>query len=272
MTYAPVKVLEAIPVIAEFMKTSVGVINNASWLICLDAHDAIQQHPAYRERCKRAYKDAIDRFHRYERTLVHAQVNRLFHVDDLPEDKRKQYGDITDRDYYEMWASSGSMAYMKTKPLITSLWNKYRVSLISHKVPHADLMAWPMAAMCTLKLAVKAYNSGVQGVCNTWKLPKRVVDGVFGQLSLEQVAKSWANALMLTSPEVMDYDLDEIEERNIMLGIHQLEMEWTSPDILLGSIYKAVKDYGENFSDKAAHRSAMKRILEIKKGATEDLR
>lgn len=267
----PVKVLEMIPTVSAFMKTSVGVANNAAWLVCLDAFDAIQQHPNYRNRVKKAYKDAIERFHRYERTLIHAQVNRLFHVDDLAEDTRKQFGEnITDRDYYDMWCASGAMAYMKTRPLITSLWNKYRLSLINHKVPHADLLAWPMTAFCVLKIADRYYKAACHSVVREWHVPQRIIDVVFRQLSIHDVTKSWQTALLLTNPEVMEYELDEIEERNIMHGIQQLEHEWAKPEIMIGSIYQAVKDYAENFSDKKTHKSVMKRILEIKRNTEND--
>jgi hypothetical protein len=45
----------------------------------------------------------------------------MFHLDDLEPSVRRKYGDITDREYYDFWASTGSQAYQQSKPLITSL-------------------------------------------------------------------------------------------------------------------------------------------------------
>ena len=245
--------LSIIPTIAAYMKTAVGAANNAAWYVCLEAHDHIKQHPAYRQKVKQAYRAAIAQLHRYENRLLHAEVNRLFHVDDLPAEQRARFGDITDRDYYDMWASSGVGPYEQTRPIITSLWNKYRLSLINHNVRHADLLAWPMTAMCTLKLALKFYRSAVDGAHREWGLPLSILETVFGQLSLEAVCKEWEKALNLTDPQFMDYDLDEVEERNIQLGLRQLEEVWSSPDVIIGGVYASVKDWKENFASKAEH-------------------
>lgn len=265
MTSEPI-ILKLIPTIAAYIKTAVGAPNNAAWLVCLDAHDKIKQHPAYKHEVKNAYKAAFDEFKAYERRLLHAEKNRLFRLSDLSKERRAMFGDISDRDYYDMWAGAGFSAYDQTHDIITSLWNKYRLSLIQHGVGNADLLAWPMAALCCLELAVKFYRAGIEGAEIEWKLPQRILTTIFGQLSLQPVAVAWRRALTMTNPAVMDYDLEEIEERNITLGIQQLEERWSSSDVIIGSTYLSVKEWRENFASKAKHKAAMRRILEIKQG------
>ena len=38
----------------------------------------------------------------------------MFHLDDLEPSVRRKYGDITDREYYDFWASTGSQAYQQS--------------------------------------------------------------------------------------------------------------------------------------------------------------
>lgn len=257
--------------VSSYIKTATGAANNAAWLICLEAHDYIKQHPNYHHAVKGAYKKAFAAFHRYENTLLHSSVNRMFHVDDMPADVRAKYGDITDREFYDMWCSCGAAAYEQSRPLITSLWNKYRVSLIKHDIPHADLLAWVMTANCGLNLAVRFYQSAITGAVKEWHFPRALTERVFCQFSLEPVLKEWKNALLLTNPKGVQTELDEVEERNIIFGIQQLEEAWSSPDVMFGSIYATVKDYKENFANKHTHRAAMKEILQVKKNFESEL-
>ena len=117
---------------AGYAKLVCGVGNNAAHMAMLDGYDHARRCKAYRHEIKRAFKMAIDEWHTYEKHLLHEQQFRMFHVADMPEEVRRKYGDITDREYYDYWSATGCTAYEKTRPLLTSLQNKYRKSLVRH--------------------------------------------------------------------------------------------------------------------------------------------
>lgn len=95
---------------ASQVKLSTGVCNNAAWCAVLEAHDHIRNHPKYRDMVKREYRKALSEFHMYENKLLYATCNRMFRVADISDATRKKYGNITDREYYDFWASTGATA------------------------------------------------------------------------------------------------------------------------------------------------------------------
>ena len=249
---------------AAQVKLATGIGNNAAWAACLEAHDHIKQHCAYRHLVKRAYKAALDEFHDYERRLIHAQQNRMFHMADMSEKTRKIYGNITDREYYDFWAATGDNAYHDSRPLVTSLVNKYRLSLVKHDVRQSDLLAWPMAALACLELARQIYKVTLQVVIDTYNLPRPIVDEVFKQFSLHRVTACWKTALMMTDPKATEYPLDTLEERNIALGIEQLQDAWVDTSKHLTATAKTMINYEEVFRTKGEMKKAIRVIEDLR--------
>ena len=121
------------------------------------------------------FKRAINDFYSYERNLLTTQTNRMFHVADMSDDVRRKYGNISNEEYYEFWKGVGVVAYHKTKPLITSLVNKYRLSLLEHGVKDAEHVAWVMTAQAALALAGAMYESAMKECENGLELHRRVL-------------------------------------------------------------------------------------------------
>ena len=96
---------------AAVVKLICGVANNAAWMVVLDAHDHAKRCRGYRHGVKHQFKAAIQALKDYERRLLYAEENRMFHLADMSEKVRKKYGDISDREYYDFWASMGGAAY-----------------------------------------------------------------------------------------------------------------------------------------------------------------
>ena len=153
------------------VKLVMGVSNGCAIQIMLDCFSEVSgkatdpktgqrkpAHPRYRQAVKQAYKRAIDEYHDYEHRLVYATRNRFFHVEDLSPKYRKIYGNITDAEYFEFWKGTSAKAYQVSRPLVTSLWNKYRLSLLNHGISHPDILAWPMVAQACLTIAETMYN------------------------------------------------------------------------------------------------------------------
>jgi hypothetical protein len=252
--------------IAGQVKLVCGMGNNAAWVLCLDALDQLRKHPSYRQNVKRAFKEAMEEFARYERGLIYALNNRMFHVNDMTDDIRAKYTDISDRDYYDFWASNGGVIYQKTKPMVTSLVNKYRLSLLSHGVKNAEIVAWGLTALAGLDIAVKIWRSAIRTNAREYDFPEKRLYPLFKGLSLEPVAKKWRAAMQRL--ESTTYKLESLELKNITQGLVQLAQAWSDPETVFGSAYANTKEWGEVFSDKKAKQNAMREILAVKKELT----
>lgn len=262
---------------ASVIKLVCGAGNNAAWLVCLDAHDRIREHRRYKTRVKGghtvgwSYRQALKMYHDYERRLLHSPENRMFCVADMSPEVRKRYGAITDRDYYDFWTGIGASAYTRTRPLVTSLWNKYRLSLQKHGIRQPDLTAWSMTAQACLELAVAMYDAAVEDCSKGYNIPKPLLERIFGQFSLKEIARVWRRALDETDPETETYQLDHTEDRNIRLGLEQLHEAWLNPDTLYQSTIKTVRDYEEIFRTAGESKKAIREIGELESVTNEEL-
>lgn len=188
----------------------------------------------------------------------------------MGEATRKKYGDITDRQYFEFWQGMGAYAYQETRPLVTSLWNKYRLSLVNHKAAYPDLLAWPMVGMAVLNLACSIHEHAVEEACRCLPIDNHIVKHIFVQLSLRRVLAEWVKALDLTDPTV-HYDLEPTEQRNIEIGVTQLAEAWANPDLLYDSSSNAIPDFDEIFRTKGEMKKSLREIAEMKSRTQEEL-
>jgi hypothetical protein len=254
---------------AGVVKLVCGLGNNAAWMVCLDAHDVIKKHSRYNQRTKGGhtvgyfYRKVLKMYRDYERMLLCSSTNRFFHVADMSEETRKKYGDITDRQYYEFWTGIGGAAYTRSKPMVTSLQNKYRLSLMQHGIAMPEMVAWVMTAQACLELAVTMYEKALVNIEDELQIPRKVLDFVFGRFSMKEIAKVWRQAMEATEPNA-NYELEGIEERNIEQGIIQLQEAWSTTDGLYGATMDSVKDFDEVFRTKGEMKKAMREIAEAK--------
>jgi hypothetical protein len=271
------ELIQAVGNAAAVVKLVCGVGNNAAWVVMIEAYDHARRCKAFRRSCKGGhmvgwyFKKAVNDFNDYERRLLTASENRMFHLDDMSEDIRRKYGDITDAEYYEFWKGVGGVAYAKTKPLITSLWNKYRVSLVKHDVKDAEHVAWVMTAQAAIDLAGAMYESALKECETGYHLHRRLLDLVFEQFSLKTVSKDWMRAMMLLTPETEAFKLDSVEQRNIELGLEQMMAAWLNPELLYNSTSVAVEDYEEIFATKGFVKKVQREIAEVQAETLREL-
>ena len=271
------EIVKAVSNAAAIFKLVCGVGNNAAWLAMMDGYDHAKRCKAFRRSCKGGhmvgwyFKKAVNDFKDYERQLLTTGKNRMFHVADMTEDVRRKYGDISDAEYYEFWKGVGGVAYAKTQPHITSLWNKYRVSLVKHDVKDAEHVAWVMTAQAAIDLSLAMYESAIKECETGMNLHRKLLDGIFGQFSLKTVSKDWMRALMLLAPETDNYQLDSTEERNIDLGLQQLMEAWLDPELLYSSASGAVDDYEEIFATKGFVKKVQREIAEVRAETLKEL-
>ena len=249
---------------SSLVKLICGIGNNAAWMVALKSLDHARKCRRYRGSVKHLFKRCVTLYHDYERRLIYASENRMFHLADMTPNIRKKYGNITDRQYYELWSQTGIEAYTRTMPLLTSLWNKYRLSLIKHHVEDAEHVAWVMTAMAALELAVRLYNEAVTQCQKRLNIQRSLLDKVFGQFSLAGINKTWMEAMKALAPDTDGYDLDDIEARNIEMGLQQLCENWVNTDLMFDSTMAAVEEFGEVFRTKGEQKKAMREIAEVK--------
>lgn len=248
---------------AAYVKTIVGIGNNAAWAATLEALDHLRQHPNFRHMVKREFNFAIVEFKAYEQRLIHTTNNRLFHVTDMAPEYRKRYGDITDREYYEYWAASGTTAYYREHQWVTSLWNKFRLSLIAHHVPNEDIVAWGMTADACLKTALSIYENSLLVAERENGVPMTVLRAIFGSLSIASVERRWDRAMMMLEPLTAGYELTPTEQKNIQNGVDQLSDAWSSCATLRQSLAETTEAYEEVFRTKGEMKKALRVIGEI---------
>ena len=271
------EIVKAVSNAAAIFKLVCGVGNNAAWLAMMDGYDHAKRCKAFRRSLKGGhmvgwyFKKAVNDFKDYERQLLTTGKNRMFHVADMTEDVRRKYGDISDAEYYEFWKGVGGVAYAKTQPHITSLWNKYRVSLIKHDVKDAEHVAWVMTAQAAIDLSLAMYESAMKECETGMNLHRKLLDGIFGQFSLKTVSKDWMRALMLLAPETDNYQLDSTEERNIDLGLQQLMEAWLDPELLYSSASGAVDEYEEIFATKGFVKKVQREIVDVRAETLKEL-
>lgn len=267
---------------AATMKTVTGVCNNASIAIMYDAYSEISgnaydskgntkpPHPNFKHRVKMLYKRALAKVKEYEGNLLYTKTNRFFHVDDMRDKTRNHYkATMTDQEYFEFWKGTGSYAYNKTRPLVTCLQNKYRVSLVNHDIPNADQMAWAMTASACLKISVQMADNVRQDMAG--QIPSEYADTIHSSFTLAPVYKAWDDAMVATQPD-SEYELTSTEQRNIEMGVIQLLQEWQNPTIIFDSCMHSVPDFEDIFRTKGVMDKTLRSLAESKDEAERILR
>lgn len=277
--------------VSGFVKLMCGVANNAALSIMLDSLNKIADkrskesyeeepwhpHPRYKQKVKQLFNEALRERDQYRRHLLHAssQGIRFFHLGDMPAETRRKYGVVSDAQYFEFWEGTGSLAYQKSQPLIGSLHNKFRLSMLNHKVPYPETVAWGLVGANMLELAVVVWQRAMKSAHEAFDgvLTEDFVKRIYHPFSLEKVSQRWQQALELMAPETKGYELDAVEERNIALGVNQIMELWISPDLPFDSTIQAVDDFSDDiFSTRGHAKKAMRELAELRESAIEEFR
>lgn len=255
-------------IISGLVKTTCGVANNAAWMACLEALGKVKEHPRYRKRAadgisiKKRFKDVVDQYHKYERNLLYGGPPYFFRLKDLPPDRRKSFGDITDSEYFDMWTAIGAQAYSRTRQFITCLVNKFKLSLESHGVKNADIIAWVITATTCLKIAVRVYGSALDNAGNTVGIAPSELNKIYKAFNMRVICELWMKAELAIEPST-DYDLDGVELKNIQLGIMQLEEQWMNTQTLYGSAVDIFKEYDDVWRTPGEQKKAINGLFDM---------
>lgn len=272
-----------------FVKMMCGVANNCAILIVNMCRSYIEDirdkesykerprrpHPGYKHRAKMLFRQFFREWHAMESALLYpsAGETRFFHVADMPEGARKKFGTMTDEQYFEFWTGTGVLAYQKSMPLITSLQNKFRLSLERHGVKHAQQTAWAMTADAVLQLACETFDRTMRSCHEALPfLELSFVENLWKAFSPKRPAETWRKAMLLMAPDCDGYKLDSGEERNIALGLEQLRELWVSSDLPFDAAIAAVEDYDEDiFRTRGEAKKSIRELSEMRDDARREI-
>lgn len=250
---------------SALVKSVLGVCNNATYLYMMEAYEAVQKHPKYKGRIKRLFEDAIKEWKRYEGNLLYADKNCFFRVEFMPEQVRKMYNkDLTNRDFFEYWQGFGGRGYMTTRPLITSLANKYRLSFEKHHILESDICAKVMASHTLAEVCKMIYGHVMDECTKSFGLPPDWVRKTYKPFSIDEASKAWKFAMLALEPRIGSETIPENEEKNISLGIVQIMDAWSEPSLLYDSMYEATDDFSDVFRNKLEVRKVKADISSVK--------
>lgn len=272
-----------------FVKMMCGVANNCAIQVVNMCRSKIEDirdeksykerprrpHPGYKHRAKLLFRQFFQEWHTMESTLLYpsAGETRFFHVADMPEGARKKYGTMTDAQYFEFWKGTGVLAYQKSLPLVTSLQNKFRLSLERHGVKHAQQTAWAMTADAVLQLACETFDRSMRSCHEALPyLELSFVENLWKAFSPKRPAETWRKAMLLMAPDCDGYKLDSDEERNIALGLQQLRELWLSSDLPFDATIAAVEDYDEDiFRTRGEAKKSIRELSEMRNDARREI-
>lgn len=276
---------------AGFVKMMCGVSVNCAVTIAKNALDKIADvreaseyegkpwtpHPNYKKyRVKGLFNQYENEKRNYYSYLLHPATGevRFFDLKDMPEEARHKYKTMTNREYFEFWKSTGAHAYLKSQPLIGSLHNKFRLSLLNHGVPYPELVAWGLVGASVLELAQETWQRSMRSVQEACEnlLFIQDIERIYKPFSPQRMSLAWQRALKELSPEADTYKLDDQEERNIAYGLNQLRELWISTDLPFDATIQAVDDYSDDiFATKGYAKKAMRELAEMHEDAIRDL-
>lgn len=249
----------ALPYISAIVKQVLGVANNFAQVQMFNARDDLKKHPKYKHTVKKAINDVFTAWESYEKRLLNPVNLRYFHVDDIPPKIRKQYGNITDREYYEYWQNVGWSVYSRNRAFVTAMDNKFKLSLQKHGVPHAELLCKAMTAEQLLNIAEQRYQDAMKVVRQETGLRSDNFNMLYKDFSLHTVHERWAKAVTMLVPNCK---LDKDEDRNLLMSVEQLYEIISDLPKMYEGIGQSMEDYPEIFRTKGEQKKALRNIHE----------
>lgn len=252
------------------VKLFTGVGNNAAIGVMRDCHDRVKQHRRYNNgSVKREFVRTFKEWERYLHRLRY-EKGGYFGMEKMTDAERKRYGDTDADKMLDMWQGMGAKLQAQTWPLVTSLWNKFRLSLEERHIADADAVAWSLSAQTALDIAEELYDMGIRD-CRNQGIPPGIVRKVFSVFSMKRVADCWRRAMYMLEPITKEYDTAKFPERNVAFGLQQLVEAWTTPENILDSAIDTPLYYEEYFRTRGEMKKASREWGDVKANYLKEL-
>lgn len=258
-------VVRIVALAAGLVKNVTGVTNFISYYTMLDAMDHLKKHPAFRMEIKKSFRTAMDMYFDYEKKLRYSSAPRFFCVDDIPAEYRNRYkSDLTDSEYFEMWRDVGASSYSKYSKELKVLYWKYRKSIESHGVKYADIISYVLLAGTSLMMSFKFLSLLLQRISDETGISIKRIDLLFGSFKLDDVYAQWEKSVRLLEGKIdTKFNLSPAEDRNIYLGMRQLERAITADLLKMDGMRDAMELNRDKFASKYEYRLAVSEINSI---------
>lgn len=254
-----------LPISAGMIKLVCGMANSLAYLVMGNARDKMRGWNRYKFKTKQEFEKAFEMYRAYERRLLcpaEGQV-RFFHVPDVTNEyKGKLREDLTDAEYFEFWTSISGPLYDKVWPFVTCLAHKFYRTLQKREVAGAEHLQWALAAMSILELASGIYRNILKVHERDFKIPLFVLEDVMSPFNMNNITVQYERAIATVFN--FQYELEDIEKRNIEMTLRQLENIVTDQDLLLKSVQGTIEAFGtEIFKSKGMVKKSIRDIDNI---------
>lgn len=244
-----------------------GAVNCALFML----HEALvqlEQCDTYRHQAKVLLNRTRQDWQQYEHDLLHPGDGlRFFHLDDMQDEYRKRYGDITDAEYFEFWQGMGSEMYMQCHPDIIALCYKYEryLTRIGHR--NAKAYATAMTADALLQLSCIVWD--IITLQNQSAMP--ALSPSFRQLaqplSPQRIADTFHQAIEVMflshSPE-----LTALECADIKSSTDSISATWSDPITYTNIQESNIKSYA---SDVFRTKGEVRKLLQLNSDKREEI-
>lgn len=259
--------LNDLAIVGESIRMMVGGANNCAYLLMGNALDAAKKLPEYKsnyKNCRKELLTAHKMYSEYERRLFYGEfTSQMFSRTHMLDDTLKRYGDITTERYIELWQLQGAALYERTYPFIRSLMNKYKTSMDNHDVPNSEQLQHMLTACAGLYVTKNIFQDTIKAVSITNDFPEDYIKDLFLPFSLEAVAKQYHKAICLFTTRHID-GFTELEERNIELGLLDLNKEWSKEEYTIDTLIDAAEAAPEMFRTSGEQAKHMRELCDIK--------
>ena len=254
----------AVDELTAHVRINTGVANNCAYIVLSNALDDVRKHNKYKREVKRAFNAVTDAWKHYEAMLQNS-ASRFFDINDLNDEQRKAFGDITSVQFFDFWRGYGYAAYKHTYNAINSLRHKFRKIAIRLGYDDPDIVSSLSVAHVCLDAACQIYDLTLEIQCDKLKLDRRICNDLLYVFSPKRVLKAFQNAITLLYPNLFGEDVSDEEQHNIDLSYQEITMLWTSTDFVFRSISEACEEYSEIFRTKGyAKKAAMEAASMLK--------
>lgn len=251
-------------------RTYCGTINSAVWMVCLEAYEQVRRTPMFHKRLKDGntpkwhFKRVFKEFNAYERTLIYGEAfDGFYDLAKMPPEYRKCFGNISNREYYELWFAVGTNVYEKTYPFVSCLVNKFKLSFLSKYKDNATVAAWLWATIVCFRISHTIFQLITKTLAQKSGIAESRMNKMFSSFSLSRISQAWADAGGAFMPN-FSCNLNEISSSNVVYGVEDLITKWSSKDTIFASIHKAFNDYDEVWRTPGEQKRAEAIIEKLK--------
>lgn len=242
------------------VKLAMGLSINASRYMMLNALDSVKKHPKYKHEIKRAFALADKAYKDFERVLRHGNLQTpVFFSTKFYKPQYFKDG-MTSDEYFEIWQALGGAAYDDSKNEFGVLKHKYELALEHNGSACPGIGGEILLVSCLLRITQNIFDVMMKEICKGIpELGKDVIEGyVFRPFNIKQVAEAWHKAVIMLYGDF--FKCSDFDERNIKMGIQQIEEKWCSEKWIEKMQEKTLRDYEDYIGGKKKTAKLIKDI------------